>query len=165
MTTIAFDQFSIAADSRANNGGIVEQGAFKKLIAKDGRVFALAGVALMLPAFIKWYENGADPEKVPTFPGRKEDWFGELVVWSSGKFIHYSPLPDFPYGGEVSTPFAIGSGAKFAMGAMLAGKSPREAVEIAAKLDEATGGPIQEIDLCSFMRSHAAQPLRRMSGV
>ena len=156
MTMIAFDQFSIASDSQAYNDGIIEQAPFQKLIKKDKRIYALSGTALMLPAFIKWYEEGADPVSVPTFPGVKsqEDWQGNLLVWEDGKFIHFSPIPAFPYGGEVPAPFAIGSGAKFAMGAMLAGASAAQAVEIAIKLDEGSGGPVQEINLRQF----AAQP-------
>lgn len=48
---------------------------------------------------------------------------------------------------EVDLPFACGSGSDYAIGAMLAGKSPREAVELAAKKNSATGGKIMEMKI------------------
>jgi hypothetical protein len=48
-----------------------------------------------------------------------------------------------PY--KVSKTFAIGSGCKFAMAAMACGKTPAEAVKIAAKLDPSTGGAVRSI--------------------
>lgn len=47
----------------------------------------------------------------------------------------------------IREPYAIGSGSDFAMGAMLAGKSAKDAVKIAAKLDCYTGGPIKVLSL------------------
>ena len=152
MTTIAFNQFEIAADTQAINCGIIEQTPYQKIFVKDGRVYALAGLAALLPQLVRWYEDGADPAKVPTFKAKEENWFGEFIVYDSERFIHYCPLPDFPYGSEVPPPFALGTGAKFAMGAMLAGKTPFEAVEIASKLDNDTGGMIQTVDLRKFTK-------------
>jgi len=43
---------------------------------------------------------------------------------------------------EVTTPFAIGSGRRYALGAMEYGASSEEAVLIAAKYDKHTGGKI-----------------------
>lgn len=150
MSTIAFNQFEIASDTQAVNSGIIEQAPYQKLFIKGRRIFGLTGIASMLPKLIEWYEDGADPVKIPTFPGKQDGWYGEFIIWEAGRFTQFCPLPDFPYGSEVPPPFALGSGAKFAMGAMLAGKTPTEAVEIAAKLDESTGGIVQTIDLRKF---------------
>ena len=43
---------------------------------------------------------------------------------------------------EISTPAVAGNGGPFAMAAMMLGKSAVEAVELAAKLDNSTGGQI-----------------------
>ena len=48
---------------------------------------------------------------------------------------------------RVMTPFAIGSGDDFAIGAMEAGASPEAAVVIAAKRDTGTGGEITVLSL------------------
>lgn len=45
----------------------------------------------------------------------------------------------------VGSPAAVGSGKKFAMAAMLCGKTPKEAVEIAPQLDPHTGGKVIEL--------------------
>lgn len=43
--------------------------------------------------------------------------------------------------------YAIGTGAAYAIAAMHLGKSPKEAVEIAALYDPGTGGPIETIEM------------------
>lgn len=43
--------------------------------------------------------------------------------------------------------FAIGTGSGYAMGAMHLGKSPKEAVEIAALYDPSTRGPVESLTL------------------
>lgn len=48
-----------------------------------------------------------------------------------------------PY--SVGKTFAIGSGCKYAMAAMACGKTPAEAVKVAAKFDCFTGGPVRSI--------------------
>lgn len=52
-----------------------------------------------------------------------------------------------PYPLAVLPPFAIGSGADYAMGAMRHGASPRQAAEIACELCISCGGPVQVLDL------------------
>jgi ATP-dependent protease HslVU (ClpYQ) peptidase subunit len=60
---------------------------------------------------------------------------------------------------EVETEFiAIGSGGDLAMGAMGAGATARQAVEIAARFDCFTGGKIDE-----FRLSTLKQPKKRIS--
>lgn len=48
---------------------------------------------------------------------------------------------------EYLLPAAIGSGSEYAIGAMLAGKTPAEAVEIASKRDLTTAGTITALHL------------------
>lgn len=43
--------------------------------------------------------------------------------------------------------FALGSGGNFALGAVLAGKTAKEAVEIAKKLDINSGGKIKTVKI------------------
>ena len=52
-----------------------------------------------------------------------------------------------PYAWKMAGPCAFGSGADFATGAMLAGKTAMEAVAIAAQCDIYTGGGVQFIDI------------------
>lgn len=74
-----------------------------------------------------------------------EEGFEALVIDTlTGKCYMYENRL-YPY--EVKAPFAIGSGFKYAMGAMLAGATAAQAVEIAARLDKNTGGEVQVIDV------------------
>ena len=50
---------------------------------------------------------------------------------------------DTPMGVEMGRVAALGSGLEFAMGAMYAGKSAKEAVEIACKLDNGSAKPVK----------------------
>ena len=130
MTTIATDGKTIAAESRSI-GSFIVQGDVKKLYRlKDGRVAGTCGASWATEVFIQWM-NGEGEKPVI------EDGFGALVLGEEVTFYcsKLSPL-------IVKPPYAIGSGCEFAMGAMLAGKSPKEAVKIAIKLDEGSGGKI-----------------------
>jgi ATP-dependent protease HslVU (ClpYQ) peptidase subunit len=50
-------------------------------------------------------------------------------------------------GQSIDPPFAIGSGMDFALGAMDAGKSPAEAVEIACRRDPHSGGEVTSLSI------------------
>lgn len=54
-----------------------------------------------------------------------------------------------------STPCVTGSGGAVALGAMAAGASPAEAVEIAARYDQSTGGEIASLSIEASMKAVA----------
>lgn len=95
----------------------------------------------MRESLIAWHLAGADPAKLP--PAEKADW--NLLVVDPDSIQLYSS--DVPYPIDVKPPFAIGSGEKYALGAMDGGLSPAEAVLAASKRDPYTGGNIQAIDI------------------
>lgn len=137
MTTIATDGKSMAGDSRitARNEWVGDTIKIHK--AKDGRIFGCCGASadrVLFGAHI----NGENAEP------KLSDDFSALVLNADGTVdYYYDKLVPIRY----LTPMAIGSGGDFALGAMLAGKSPAEAVGIAALRDLSTGGDITTISI------------------
>ena len=83
--------------------------------------------------FISWYKDRKKPE-----PNMEE--VEAFVLTKAGKIWHYdSSLTPYEIQDEFS---AIGSGTQAAMAAMHMGATPREAVEIAIKVDPRSGGTI-----------------------
>jgi ATP-dependent protease HslVU (ClpYQ) peptidase subunit len=142
MTTIATDGHTIAADGRmSSTSGAITNEHFDKLVdMPDGSVIGLAGAATDIIALRAWAEAGAEPENRP-----KLDKTSEALVLHPGGLVEWfdcawRPVPQ-------DAPVAIGSGGRFAEGAMLAGASPQEAVVIAARRDTATGGLLSAIEV------------------
>lgn len=161
MTTIAYDGTTIAADGLMLSGTERVATRIKKIRVSGGRIYALSGLAAMLEPLIKWHAEGADPGTVPKATGDNS--------WSMIVLEHGKPLTLFTSGCQYPDEysegyfFAIGSGQDYALGAMHAGKSAREAVEIAAKIDTSTGGEIMEINIAeTFGAVIPAQTYRRI---
>lgn len=131
MTTIATDGKTIAADSLSIGSFKLQKPVKKMIRLNDGRVLALTGAHWETQAMADWLNGQREKPKIG-------EGHGALVLGE--KLILYDddlePM-------EVPAPYAIGCGCDFAMGAMLAGASPREAVKIAARLDQNTGGPVR----------------------
>lgn len=71
---------------------------------------------------------------------------GDCYYWLTGHDSEGNPVNNlYPQGGF----YAIGSGTRFAMGAMAAGGTATEAVKAAARLDVNTGGQLNEWHLLS----------------
>jgi hypothetical protein len=90
--------------------------------------------------FARWINSEAGDADI------REDGFEALVLNLDGTIDWFGkdlePLRYF-------APMTIGSGGAMALGAMLAGKSPKQAVEIACQRDIKSGGDIVEISLVS----------------
>lgn len=150
MTTIAADSRSVCSDSLRVMGSEIVDSSTAKIVGKGGRVFAFTGTfGLLMPA-VDWFLDGADPAK---FPNLGKDNEGRLLVFEAQWVTSYST--SLPYGEAFAYPQAFGSGAAYALGAMHAGKTAREAIEIASKLCVFTGGPIQELAIPQEKREAA----------
>jgi len=146
MTTIAYRDGILAADSRVTHGedGSARTHTCKKLFRKtitQGKktfevVIATAGESSPGMVFVDWYGTG---KPIPDIFLHLGGDFTCLVLTPQGLFEYdvycraEEVLDDF---------YAIGSGAKVALGAMACGKSAIEAVRIAARYDPYTGGRI-----------------------
>lgn len=142
MTVIACDGRQIASDGLMTYGRERAPQSIKKITARNGRIIAAAGCRLF-DTLIEWIEEGADPNSVPKI--EDEDSWMLLVIEPDGRMRTYHSKA--PYSAEAFPPFAMGCGAPYAMGAMLAGASARRAVEIACELDVYCGGEIVVFDL------------------
>ena len=148
MTTIATDGITIAADSRSTRNREILAGQTQKIIIRNGRsIYASSGATLLRNALIEWHVNGANPKDLPV-RGNDTPW-ALLVIEAPGDLTLYDD--EAPYPVKLTVPFTMGSGRDFAMGAMLAGASPAEAVKIACAKDIYTGAPVQVVDIAEAL--------------
>lgn len=131
-TTIAFDGTMIAFDSQTTEGNL-KYFAPRLKVKRVGK--HLVGTAGDVEAGMKFKDWFADQSK--KFPDISE--LQILIIDPQGK--------PFTYGAsgariELPTPTSIGSGGDIALGAMHAGKTAKEAVEIASRCDLYTGGEV-----------------------
>lgn len=145
MTTIAYRAGVLAADSRVSitteGGGDRFFDRSKKLIRKGNAIIALAGESSPGMVFAAWYGSGKKP------PSRLIDGgadFTALVLTPKGLFEYDAYCEPERVDEEF---YAIGSGAKAALGAMHMGASAIQAIEIAMKIDPSTGGRVMSMDL------------------
>ena len=149
MTTIAIDALgNIAADGRRTAGNEIIRYDAEKIKVSHGRIYALTGCCSLLDALISWHHAGADASKMPTYKG-DGGWY--LIVFQADGMYTYSNDVPYSMGDEIKAPMAFGSGQNWAMGAMLAGKSAKEAVEIACKVDIYSGGQIKVMNIADTL--------------
>lgn len=140
MTTIACDGRTIAADGLKLYASfdIVQLDA-KKLKVVGDRIYAITGSFVAFGPCIDWHMKGAAPDDKPKI----DDWY--LIVVDFNGVTRYSDK--YPYPESMPVPVAFGAGADLALGAMMAGATPQEAVRIAATVTTHTGGEIQTLDI------------------
>lgn len=139
MTTLAYDGKTLAADRQLTLGGTPMP--LRKIFRHNDELIGLSGSVQESLLFLEWYRNGGvsagDKPKL-------SDDFSALVI-TDGKIMRYEALL-MPW--QIDLPFwAAGSGADYALGAMAAGKSAVEAVEIAIRFDTSSGMGIDYVDL------------------
>lgn len=142
MTTIAFKDGVMAADSRGNdeNVGIVPiPKVFRKKIKGKEYIFGVAGYWEGALMFVEWFRtrDNALHERLMKLSGDSEF---DVLIWDGKKLLY---ADQFMYLVEVTEPYyALGSGAKHAITAMDCGRSARQAVQMAMKRDSNTGGRV-----------------------
>ncbi len=138
MTTIATDGRSMAGDGRGVGSGFIRgESEVKVCKLSDGRLLGYSGTTCAAKAYIEHLESGGERPKLA-------DHFLALVLDTDGTAqIHYhDDMPD-----DVDIPAVLGTGGTLALGAMLAGATPRRAVQIACMRDPHSGGTISEVSL------------------
>ena len=137
MTTIAWDGYTLAADSQTSNSGSTWRHANKVRKVRDGYV-ACCGDILQIAKFIAWYEGGCDGDvgELDEFTAlmvRKE----RLTIWEGPQEIEANQ----------DEKLAVGSGWVWAAAAMDFGKSAVDAVEYACTRDNCTGGQVNSVTM------------------
>jgi ATP-dependent protease HslVU (ClpYQ) peptidase subunit len=139
MTTIAANKRSMAADQKVTDGD--RNFRNHKLRRIGSAVVGAGGDGPSIARFFRWIEFGRQDE--PPKLG-KDDELEALVLTADGLFVYgrdcvpEEVLDDF---------YAIGTGAQAALSAMHMGATPKRAVEIACRVDNNTGGPVDVLGL------------------
>ena len=122
----------MAGDSLTSANGYILAYGQKVHRSADGRIFGCSGLTTDCRKFQRYMIEGGER---PTLT----DEFRALILNKDGTVDwidkEWEPV-------RYVLPAAIGSGGELAQGAMLCGKSPAEAVEIACKFDRNSGGDI-----------------------
>jgi hypothetical protein len=137
MTTIAFDGMTLAADRRMGGGYNVPK-VFK---LRDGRYAAGCGDYDYVLEIIHWLNRGSPRDDVPVLPDKNEDGepAAEVIVVSAKGVVSWLTWPFLREQKLTETKVAFGSGSDYALGAMAAGATARQALKIAHRYDPDTG--------------------------
>lgn len=146
MTTIVATHAEMAADSCTSwESDFVITG--DKIEIVNRQLVGCAGHTPDIMKFLRWLKNPT-PE-LPEFGNGDDEGFTAVVVNKDGLFLYANSVDPMP----VREPFiAIGSGGMAAKAAMLCGRSPVSAVEIALRCDKNSRGPIQRVTLKQAMK-------------
>lgn len=141
MTTIAWDGKTLATDSQRTSGDIVESDDEKKLYVDIGGYLAVAGCGDLMGSeeIFNWIKSN----KVDQFPKiDSKDVSSVICIKKDRSVLIYR---HDGHGRSISHRgiLADGSGWEIALGAMDAGATAVEAVEIAIKRDINSGGKVQ----------------------
>lgn len=147
MTTIAYRAGILAADSQVTYSGDESAGSRKHRCQKLFRKKAFGGEVIIATAgegapgmlFVDWYGKKGKPPAVLADSEFTCLVLDEDGLWEFDNYCRAEPITEEFY--------AIGSGAKVALGAMHHGASAREAVEIAKLVDPYTGGEVKTMEL------------------
>lgn len=143
MTTIATDGKSMAGDGLSVDGGglICSQAVVKVHRLRDKSIVGLAGTPFQIKPMVDWLNAGAKPASLPNMGDQNWD---VLHLKRDGTIVSYGSNG---HSTVEEAPAAVGSGCDIAIGAMMAGASPKKAVGIACHRHTGSGGTITEISL------------------
>lgn len=120
-----------------HTGLIIHLDTMKIRRLSSGAIMGMAGTPYDLDSVEDWF-NASVPADFP----KVEELFDLMVVEPDERVFVYSRRGTRT---EVMPPHAIGSGMDLAIGAMLAGATPREAVNIVVNRHQSCGGVITEL--------------------
>lgn len=132
MTTIATDGKTMAGDGQADIGDTIMVTNHRKVRRTDeGVIIGCAGNSVDAQRFHAWFKEKGPKPRFKSIQ--------VLVLYPSGRLEYWNEEMEPT---EMQAPCAIGSGMDFAIGAMMAGADPGEAVRIATMRDPFSGGDI-----------------------
>ena len=143
MTVICWDGATLAADKRANYGGMIC--TITKIHRVSGLLVGGEGDFCHVLALVEWVREGRQIEKYPKHQEDKDDTTAFLVVELDGTISLYERTP-FPIRYEQQH-FAIGSGREYACAALYLGCNAQHAVGVAVALDSGCGNGIDTLTL------------------
>jgi hypothetical protein len=144
LSVVVYHDGIMAADTRAYSGDRHFVGNKLKIHRMpDGSLLGIVSNQVGMPeAFKQWVAEGADREAVmPDQPS-----FEAIHVMPDGKIFYYDDGYT-PSGPIVAQTLTIGSGKKYALGAIKMGADAVRAVEIAIDCDVWCGAPVSALPL------------------
>lgn len=139
MTTIAYRDGVLAADTLVSTNSGWRDGSMSKVVRRGRLLAAACGNTGCMQVFLDWVRAGCRAE-----PPRMDENTEGAIFMPDGLIIVFEQ----PGATPIRTPFyAMGSGARFAIGAMEAGAGAVEAVAIACRRDTASGGRVQKLQV------------------
>lgn len=148
MTTIAYDGKTLVSDSQSSIGDLKYEADCQKLFPDVGP-FVVLGVAGSYQDCMDIIEVISEYNKINhirSLDFKELDWKAEMIgITHEGQVWHYSGNRSFELRADV--PYAVGSGADYALGAMAVGATATEAVLAAAKLDLYTNEVLQVAEI------------------
>ena len=142
MTTVAYSSGVLAFDSKiTGNDGYTGWGIKGRKTSK----FLMAGCGSFadMTAFMDWMQAGGVVADKKLFGIDRKIEMSAIVVNKKGHVYFYE---DYLYPFQIDAPFhAIGSGSSYAIGAMAFGATAVQAIKIASKWDNGTGGLIRQL--------------------
>lgn len=136
MTTFAYRDGVLASDSAVVCSGTYGGSTQKIFASKQGGLVAASGDLAALASFKKWVEEKHCKGGVPEMSAS----YSALWIKPNGEVF----IIELDAAVQVEVPFiAGGSGSDIAMGAMAAGATAEQAVQIAAMFDTSTQLPVQ----------------------
>ena len=174
MTTVAIDHnLTLAADSQATEGNVRLQSPVQKLFVVGNETsgyfhVGIAGRYAEALCFINYLEDSLERARlqegtfiaIPEAISEDLENFNAIIVSPDHEIFVYEGSRFFV---PASAPYAIGSGADFALSAMACGKSAKEAVEVAIKFDVFSGGNIEELNAPVLPERVTVEELEEMS--
>lgn len=131
MTTIAYRDGVMAADSGVWNGDACSAWARKLAKGSDGTLYGIAGNAAQGTTFLKWVDGGCRGEQpIPERTGEDGSSFVVLAVSKGGPVRIITARGDEEYDAPY---FSIGGGAATAYGALFVGASAKDAIAAAVE--------------------------------
>ena len=136
MTVIVWDGKTLAADKQATNSGL--KMTCTKLRRVNGCLIGVSGDFDLAQTTVKWFADGADPEKFPKHQETDDKWVGLVCITPDKRVLKYERSP-YPMEYTEMEFFAVGSGRDYALGALAMGADAVTAVEVASRFDNGCG--------------------------
>ena len=137
MTTIAYKDGIIAADTQVTDDTYICGRASKIMRLDDGRIMAASGNIFRSQLFIDWLNGKIEK---PVF----DESFTAIVISPNGTAVEYDKnLIAAP----ATIPWVAGSGSHFAFAIMHNGGTAEDAVKVACELDIYSSAPINVVKI------------------
>lgn len=145
MTVLVWDGKTLAADKQVTTNG--KRLKVTKIFKVNGNLVGFTGDYANVCEMLKWIEEGMLEDTFPFAPGdNSSSGLSTLVITPKKDILVYQDSP-FPMLFSENEYYCDGCGEGIAYGALLSGKTAKEAVEIVCQIDIGCGMGIDTLTL------------------